>query len=132
MMYNGAMAICAFAMIKNQQNKILLVQIAPPFAESHKWNFPGGVMEAGESIDEGLLREIAEETNTRCVIHERLDSFMTPNGVDEINIYNATYIEGEIAIQEEEILQAKWFTPQKALSLPLAFNIRDYISKLDF
>ena len=111
---------------------ILLVQIAPPFAESHKWNFPGGVVEKDELTKVGLNREVVEETNILCIVHEKKDSFITSNGVDEINIYDATYKEGEISIQKEEILQAKWFTPQEALGLPLAFNIRDYVSKLDF
>ena len=44
------MATCAFAIIKNNENKILLVQIAPPFREDHKWNFPGEVIEDGEEI----------------------------------------------------------------------------------
>ena len=126
------MAICAFAIIKNQKNQILLVQLAPPFAESHKWNFPGGVMNKDENISNGLVREVAEETNIQCIVLKRKDSFITPNGVDEINIYDAEYKDGEIAIQEEEILQAKWFSPIDAMALPLAFNIRNYISKLNF
>ena len=44
------MATCAFAIIKNTDDKVLLVQIAPPFREDHKWNFPGGVIEDGEEI----------------------------------------------------------------------------------
>ncbi|MEI7918174.1 MAG: NUDIX hydrolase [Candidatus Saccharibacteria bacterium] len=124
------MATCAFAIIKDNADRILLVQIAPPFAESHKWNFPGGVIEAGEDIIGGLVREVAEETNIKCVISKRIDSFMTPNGQDEINIYDATYISGEISVQENEIIQAKWRTIKQALELPLAFNIRDYITRL--
>lgn len=55
------MAVCAFA-ITRREDKILLVQIAPPFAESGKWNFPGGVIEDGEDIYTGLTREVFEET----------------------------------------------------------------------
>jgi len=40
MIYNSCMAKCAFAVVKNKDGKILLVQIAPPFREDHKWNFP--------------------------------------------------------------------------------------------
>ena len=50
MIYNSCMARCAFAVVKNKDGKILLVQIAPPFREDHKWNFPGGVIEDGEEI----------------------------------------------------------------------------------
>ncbi len=124
------MAVCAFALIQNKDNQILLVQIAPPFAQSHKWNFPGGVIESGEDIISGLVREVVEETNIKCAVNKKIDSFMTPNGIDEINIYNATYVSGEISVQENEIIQAKWYTVSQALEIPLAFNIRDYIAQL--
>jgi len=130
--YSSLMAICAFAMIKNTKNEILLVELAPPFAESHKWNFPGGVIEKYEAIHEGLVREVVEETNILCTVLERMDSFITPSGTDQINIYEAIYKSGEIIVQKEEVLQAKWYTSQEALALPLAFNIKDYIAQLSF
>ncbi len=124
------MAICAFALIQNKDNQILLVQIAPPFAQSHKWNFPGGVVEPGEDVINGLVREVAEETNIQCSVTKKRDSFLTPNGIDEINIYDAIYVSGEISVQEEEIIQAKWYTVSQALEMPLAFNIRDYFTQI--
>ena len=124
------MATCAFAIIKDNSNRIMLVQIAPPFTQSHKWNFPGGVIENDEDIISGLVREVVEETNIKCAVNEKIDSFMTPNDQDEINIYDAAYVSGEISVQENEIIQAKWCTIKQALELPLAFNIRDYIAQL--
>lgn len=125
------MAICSFGIIKNQDDKILLVQIAPPYAESGKWNFPGGVMADGEKINDGLAREVREETSVVCIVLEREDTFTATNGIDEINIYHATYVSGDIIIQESEILQAQWFSTDDALKLDLAFNIRNYISDLN-
>jgi 8-oxo-dGTP pyrophosphatase MutT (NUDIX family) len=126
------MAICAFGIIKNQDDKILLVQIAPPFAESNKWNFPGGVMYDDEKISDGLAREVTEETSIECAVLVKVDTFITPNGIDEINIYYASYVSGEIIIQKSEIIQARWFSTTAALKLDLAFNIRSYISALNF
>lgn len=123
------MAICAFAIIR-REDKTLLVRIAPPFAESGKWNFPGGVIEDGEDIQVGLTREIFEETGVSCLIGEARDNFTTENPDNDITIFDATYVQGTIVLQEEEILEARWFTISDALNLNLAFNIRDYISKL--
>ena len=124
------MATCAFAIIHNK-NKILLVRIAPPFAEAHKCNFPGGVIEDGEDIQNGLMREVAEETHVTCRVEKIRDMFTTDNPSNEISIFEAVYETGDIVIQEEEIIEAGWFTLPEALELPLAFNIRSYLEDLE-
>ena len=124
------MARCAFAVVKNKDGKILLVQIAPPFREDHKWNFPGGVIEDGEDIEIGLAREVLEETNIVCEIINMIDKFSTDDPKNDIHIFNGTYVSGEIKPQLHEILQAKWFTIEEALQLPMAHNSKTYIEKL--
>lgn len=124
------MAICAFAIVR-KENKILLVRIAPPFAEAQKWNFPGGVIEENENIKEGLIREVIEETDIECRIGKAVDSFNTTDPDNEINIFHATYTQGVISVQEEEITEARWFTKDEALKLALAFNIRSYVDDIN-
>ena len=121
------MAKCAFAIIKNNDDKILLVQIAPPFREDHKWNFPGGVIEDGEELEIGLAREVLKETNIACEISDMIDKFSTNDPENYIHIFDGRYISGEIKPQLHEILQAKWFTIEEALRLPLAFNSKSYL-----
>jgi 8-oxo-dGTP diphosphatase len=120
------MAICAFAAIR-KENKVLLVRIAPPFAEARKWNFPGGVIEDSEDIRAGLIREVTEETGVVCSVGAIRDNFTITNPGNDITIFDAVYLQGKIVIQEEEILEAQWFTIQEALALELAFNIDKYI-----
>ena len=121
------MAKCAFAIVKNKNGKILLVQIAPPFREDHKWNFPGGVIEDGEDIEIGLAREVLEETNIVCEIINMIDKFSTDDPKNDIHIFNGTYVSGEIKPQLHEILQAKWFTIEEASELPMAHNSKSYL-----
>jgi len=121
------MAKCAFAIIKNNDDKILLVQIAPPFREDHKWNFPGGVIEDNEDLEIGLSREVLEETNIVCKISDMIDKFSTNDPENDIHIFKGTYVSGEIKPQLYEILQAKWFTVDEALHLLLAFNSKTYL-----
>lgn len=123
------MATCAFAIVR-KIDKILLVQIAPPFTESYKWNFPGGVIEAGEAIRLGLAREVFEETGVSCSIDAVRDEFSTTEPDNNITIFDANYIKGDLSIQESELLGARWFTIPEALELPLAFNIRAYLVKI--
>ena len=124
------MARCAFGIIRNKEGKILLVQISPPFREDHKWNFPGGVIEVYEELEIGLAREVLEETNIVCKILDMIDKFSTDDPENDIHIFNGTYVSGEIKPQHHEILQAKWFTIEEALELPMAHNSKTYIEKL--
>jgi ADP-ribose pyrophosphatase YjhB (NUDIX family) len=49
------------AAILRRGNEIVLVREAAPGEEPH-WSLPGGRVEADEVINEGLIREVLEET----------------------------------------------------------------------
>jgi ADP-ribose pyrophosphatase YjhB (NUDIX family) len=64
----------AFAAVL-KDNQILLVK--PPDWVSQfsgHWNFPGGVVDDGESLEEGAEREVFEETSVHCSVKKLLDS----------------------------------------------------------
>lgn len=48
------------AIIVNR-NRVLLVERAKPPQKGY-WSLPGGVLETGERLDEGICREVREET----------------------------------------------------------------------
>ena len=52
-------------MILNKDNKILLIKELREYdgLEYSRYTLPGGILENGETIDQGLIREIKEETN---------------------------------------------------------------------
>lgn len=50
------------ALIRNPRNEILLVKRAVDPAKGY-WCLPGGFLELGESPEQGVLRELKEETN---------------------------------------------------------------------
>ncbi len=56
------------------QNKILAVQRGPAkYAYiSEKWEFPGGKMEAGESEEQTIIREIREELDMQIKVQSKL------------------------------------------------------------
>jgi mutator protein MutT len=126
------MARCAFAIIIHpESHEVLLVQIAPPFKEANKWNFPGGVIEEGEDVIDGLSREVHEETGIRCTVQKEIDRFETQNPKNDISIFTAKYLDGELSYQQGELLDSRWFTHEEALAMPLAFEIKNYLLQLN-
>ena len=74
------------------------------------WEFPGGKVEAGETPEEALVREIQEELNTTI----NVDRFLTTVDWDypkfhlTMHCYLCTIAEGELTLLEHEA--AKWLT----------------------
>ena len=106
----------AAVIILNDKNEILLQKRADNFY----WGYPGGSMELGESFEECARRETQEETGLIC---DELEFFCDesgketnstyPNG-DEIYVAGIIYLcrkyHGEMKIQEDEVLEQRFFS----------------------
>ena len=66
-------SLSASAIITNEKNEILLIK-----GPKRGWEFPGGVVESNETIEEAVIREVKEETgynvrvNHICSVHHNL------------------------------------------------------------
>ena len=120
----------AFAIVQ-KGNQILLVK-PPEWVSQYSchWNFPGGVVERGESLENAAEREVLEETGIHCAVEKLIDSAYNKKFDTQIHIFTAAYVSGELSIQENEISDAGWFTPEEAVRIPLAFDIKKTIEKL--
>lgn len=63
--------------------KVLLVRINKPKDKNGLWGFPGGKLDKGESLEEGMMRELYEETGIKShlydyhplgIIHEKAEA----------------------------------------------------------
>lgn len=93
-----------------KEGKYLLVQEAKKKCYE-KWNFPAGHLEFNESLEQGAIREIKEETGCDvkldgvCYVANRIledDLFV-------MIVFNAKLINENIEFDKEEILDVKWF-----------------------
>lgn len=93
--------------ILRKENKILLVQEAQ--AKAYKqWNFPAGKLDDGETIFEGAVREIFEETGCKVKLTKVLPIISSK----ERNLVRITFLteilEENIQFDTKEILDVKW------------------------
>ena len=104
-----------------KDGKVLLIRSA-----RRGWEFPGGVVEQGEAILDGLKREILEESGITAEpkglagIYQRLtmkpgygplEGMMIPPTVTLLFV--CMYAGGEPRISDES-LEVEWFTPEEA------------------
>jgi 8-oxo-dGTP diphosphatase len=60
------------AVINNQQGKVLIDRRKPSGEMGGLWEFPGGKLEPGETIEECIQREVKEELAMEIVVGDRL------------------------------------------------------------
>lgn len=96
--------------IIEKEGKYLLVQEAKKKCYE-KWNFPAGHLDFNESLEQGAIRKIKEETGCDvkldgvCYVANRIledDLFV-------MIVFNAKLINENIEFDKEEILDVKWF-----------------------
>jgi len=60
------------AIIRNEENEILVVQRGKATDHPYKWEFPGGKLTSGETEEECIIREVDEELSMDIVICGKL------------------------------------------------------------
>lgn len=99
------------ALVTNENGEILLVN-----SPWRGWEYPGGLIEPGESFEAALKREVREESGVEIEI----TGFVGICKNVERNIVNidftARYVEGDLTTSEEST-EVGWFTPAQAMEL---------------
>lgn len=100
-----------------KENKVLLVRHTYGSFKG-KWIIPGGHVEAGENIDDAILREIKEETSIDAKVKNIISvrSIILPDGSSEIYIvFLLDYISGTPTPDNIENDAAEFFDIEKAI-----------------
>ena len=99
------------AVIKNE-NKIFAT--ARGYGEfKGQWEFPGGKIEAGETPQEALVREIKEEHETTIQVGDLIDTIEHdyPTFHLSMDCYWCDIVEGELKLLEAE--SARWLSKEE-------------------
>jgi NAD+ diphosphatase len=82
-----------------------------------------GFIEAGESAEECLVREVKEEVavDVDNIRYFQSQSWPFPNQL--MLGFFAEYLGGDIVCEDEEIAEAHWFSPDKLPTIPPVHSI---------
>ena len=74
------------AVIRNEENEVLIVQRGEATDHPFKWEFPGGKMAKEETEEECIIREINEELSMEVVIFSKLPEVVYNYGHKQIKL----------------------------------------------
>ena len=98
-------------LVSNDNGEILLIK-----SPRRGWEYPGGMVEPGETFQEALVREIKEETGVDAEIIGFIGLCKNVER-DVVNIdFSCKYISGELTTSNES-LEVKWVKKEKALDM---------------
>jgi 8-oxo-dGTP diphosphatase len=98
--------IGVFALIFDDQGRVLL---------GHRrdidwWNLPGGGMEAGETVDEALRREVREETGLETDVEQLVGVYSKPQKQEVVLTFRSRVTGGDLH-PTEEARESRYFAP---------------------
>ena len=99
----------AVAIIVNQDNEVLISLRPNSSHQGGLWEFPGGKLEIGESVEDALKRELLEELNIdllesqsfKIIQHQYADKTV------QLNIYIVSSFRGEAKGAEGQLIEWK-------------------------
>lgn len=111
--------ISVTALVTNENGEVLLLRT---HWRSDTWEMPGGNVELGEPLDKAICREFLEETGIVIKPIGITGVYMNTTKQVLTICFRAQYISGEIKVQEDEILEARYIKIDQS-------NISDYITR---
>jgi 8-oxo-dGTP diphosphatase len=109
---------CVGAVIKDEAGRMLLVQRGHEPGKG-LWSVPGGRIEAGETDQHAVVREVREETGLEVTCGPLLGAVERPGlagAIVDIRDYLAVVTSGQLAAGDDAA-DARWVTPAQAVAL---------------
>jgi 8-oxo-dGTP diphosphatase len=122
------LAVCC-AVIR-EGARLLVVQRPEHKADSLKWEFPGGKVEAGESEEACIKREIREELGVEIQLHGRLRCSFLQGESKAIKLigFLATVETGKLELKEHKA--AQWVRPDELEGIDVCEADRELVAIL--
>jgi len=96
----------AAAVIFDTRNRLLLIR---ENYDRHRYGFPGGAVEAGETPEQAAIRETLEETCVSVEVHDQIGLYQLVSGL-AVHLFRCGIVAGEPAVPATgEIAEVAWY-----------------------
>lgn len=97
------------------------------YHKTHRYALVAGFVEPGEAIEEAVHREVAEEIGIKIknLKYQKSQSWPFPNSL--MLAFTAEYDSGEIKVDGDEIVKAKWFKKDEITRYDSDISISDWL-----
>ena len=117
----GRIIAAVGAIVEDDEGRVLLVKHVPERGGfwQGRWIFPGGKLEAGESMIEGTKREVLEETNLEIEVtkaNSLAERIVTNGSSVSLHVLYITHMARKIAGElrpASDVGEARWFTKEE-------------------
>jgi 8-oxo-dGTP diphosphatase len=107
-LFNSKFMASVAGVVSNDAGQLLILRHR--YHAGSGWGLPGGIVHAGEHLEEALAREICEETGY-TIAGFRLIEVISGYQMRLEAYYQAHLTGGTLRLQESEILEAGFFLP---------------------
>jgi 8-oxo-dGTP diphosphatase len=122
------------AVIRNEDDEVLIVQRGEGTDHPFKWEFPGGKVNRGETDEECIIREIREELSMNIVIFRRLSNVEYDYGHKQIRLIPFICDTLDDLPFLSEHVAYKWISPEKLRSVDFSeadvFVSEEYVKNI--
>lgn len=108
------------AAIIKKNDKYLIARRASHKDDAGKWEFPGGKIEAGETPETALKRELLEELGVNTKIGQFIKSAVCDIGrfIIELKAYEVNLIDGDFSLTDHD--EIAWVTVAAMKTYPMS------------
>ncbi len=108
------------AAILEDNGRFLIARRGPGQSLEGYWEFPGGKVEQGESLEECLIREIKEELNLDICVEQKFYEVLHQYDKGQIKLvaFRIHVLSGSLSLSVHD--DVKWLLPSEILQYKLA------------
>ena len=113
--------IVCCAIIQNERGQVFMVQRPPHKKNASQWEFPGGKLEVGESLEDCIHREIHEELSIQIQLIQKLPAVYHEHSQVKIELHPFLCTSDQLScIQLNEHVDSIWIDAKTALPISVS------------